>query len=63
MINWGVQPYVVEKPTSTDEMFELASKEAKDLGFANVGDKIIVVAGLPIGQHGTTNMMRVQEVK
>ena len=54
---------MVEKPTSTDEMFELASKEAKDLGFANVGDKIIVVAGLPIGQHGTTNMMRVQEVK
>ncbi len=63
MINWGVQPYVVEKPGNTDEMFKLANDEVKKLGFANEGDKIIVIAGLPVGNKGTTNMMRIQTVK
>ena len=63
MINWGVQPYVVEKPANTDEMFKLANDEVKKLGFANEGDQIIVIAGLPVGKKGTTNMMRIQTVK
>jgi pyruvate kinase len=63
MINWGVQPYVVDKPVDTDHMFSLANDEAKKRGFAKPGDKIIVVAGLPVGTKGTTNMMRIQTVK
>ncbi|KRM62503.1 pyruvate kinase [Paucilactobacillus vaccinostercus DSM 20634] len=63
MINWGVQPYVVEAPKDTDALYELASKKAVELGFAKKGDKIIVVAGVPVDQKGTTNMMRVQEIK
>ena len=63
MVNWGVQPYVVDKPIDTDHMFSLANDEAKKRGFAKPGDKIIVVAGLPVGTKGTTNMMRIQTVK
>lgn len=63
MVNWGVQPYVVDAPKDTDALYELASKKAVELGFAKKGDKIIVVAGVPVDQKGTTNMMRVQEVK
>ncbi|KRN58848.1 pyruvate kinase [Limosilactobacillus secaliphilus] len=63
MVNWGVQPYVVDKPVDTDHMFSLANDEAKKRGFAKPGDKIIVVAGLPVGTKGTTNMMRIQTVK
>ena len=62
-INWGVQPFVVDRPESTDEMFKLAGEKAKELGFAEVGDMIIVVAGLPGGHAGTTNLMRVMQVK
>lgn len=40
MVNWGVQPYVVDKPADTDEMFALAAKKAVELGFAKSGDKI-----------------------
>ncbi len=63
MINWGVQPYVVDKPADTDEMFALAAKKAVELGFAKSGDKIIVVAGVPMGTPGATNLMRVETIK
>lgn len=63
MINWGVQPYVVDKPADTDEMFALAAKKAVELGFAKKGDKIIVVAGVPMGTPGATNLMRVETIK
>ena len=63
MINWGVQPCVVDKPADTDEMFALAAKKAVELGFAKSGDKILVVAGVPMGTPGATNLMRVEPIK
>lgn len=63
MINWGIQPFVVDRPESTDEMFRVAGEKAKKLGFAQAGDLIIVVAGTPGGNAGTTNLMRVLQVK
>lgn len=63
MINWGVQPYVVDQPADTDEMFALAAKKAVELGFAKKGDKIIVVAGVPMGTPGATNLMRVETIE
>ncbi|WDF81604.1 pyruvate kinase [Lacticaseibacillus pabuli] len=62
MVNWGVYPVVAEKPASTDEMFELATKEATDLGFAEEGDLILITAGVPVGETGTTNVMKVQMI-
>ncbi len=60
MLNWGVYPTVAQKPTTTDEMFELASKQAVDLGFAKEGDLILITAGVPVGERGTTNVMKIQ---
>lgn len=60
MLNWGVYPTVAEKPSTTDEMFELAAKEAVDLGFAKEGDLILITAGVPVGERGTTNVMKIQ---
>jgi pyruvate kinase len=60
MINWGVQPIVVEKPNTTDEVFELATKKAVELGLAGEGDLILITAGVPVGERGTTNVMKIQ---
>ncbi len=60
MLNWGVYPTVAEKPTTTDEMFDLATKKAVDLGFAKEGDLILITAGVPVGERGTTNVMKIQ---
>ena len=59
-LSWGVYPYVTEKPGSTDEMMDLATIVAKKEGFANEGDLIIITAGVPVGERGTTNLMKIQ---
>ncbi|MCC9272784.1 MAG: pyruvate kinase [Enterococcus aquimarinus] len=59
-LNWGVHPTVAEKPSTTDEMFDLASKKAVELGFASEGDLILITAGVPVGERGTTNVMKIQ---
>lgn len=61
-VNWGVHPIIADKPANTDEMFELAAKKAQSEGFASEGDLILVVAGVPVGESGTTNVMRVQRI-
>jgi pyruvate kinase len=60
MINWGVIPVVTEAPKSTDEMFEVATQKAVELGLASEGDLILITAGVPVGERGTTNIMKIQ---
>ena len=62
MINWGVIPTMTEKPSSTDDMFEVAEKVALASGLVESGDNIIIVAGVPVGT-GRTNTMRIRTVK
>lgn len=59
-ICWGVQPMLTEKPESTDDMFEVAAKVAKKQGYVKDGDLVIIVAGVPVGDSGTTNLMKLQ---
>jgi len=62
MLNWGVYPTVTDKPNTTDDMFELATKKTLELGFAQEGDLILITAGVPVGERGTTNVMKIQMI-
>ncbi|MGH2102499.1 pyruvate kinase [Aerococcus urinaeequi] len=62
VLAWGVEPFVVEKPASTDEMMSLAGTVAKESGYAQDGDTIIISAGVPVGEKGTTNLMKIQVI-
>ncbi|MGQ5709053.1 pyruvate kinase [Lactobacillus sp. PSON] len=57
---WGVTPVLADKPSSTDDMFEKAAEVAKAEGLVKDGDLVIIVAGVPVGESGTTNMMKLQ---
>ncbi|WP_294758152.1 pyruvate kinase, partial [uncultured Lactobacillus sp.] len=59
-ISWGVQPLLTDKPASTDDMFEVAANVAKEQGYVKDGDLVIIVAGVPVGDSGTTNLMKLQ---
>ncbi|GAA0357259.1 pyruvate kinase [Alkalibacterium iburiense] len=59
-LQWGVQPTVSEKPTSTDDMFNLATQTTVEQGYAKEGDLILITAGVPVGERGTTNVMKIQ---
>ncbi len=61
-IVWGVYPYYTGEMETTDAVLETARQKAQDYGFAKQGDLIIIAAGLPPGQMGTTNLIKVEEI-
>ena len=60
---WGVHAVVAPDPHSMTDAVIKAAKVAQREGFAKYGDEIVVVAGVPFGQSGTTNALRVALVK
>lgn len=58
----GVIPVLGEKVATTDEMFESAIRNATQTGYISKGDTVVLSAGLPIMQAGTTNLVKVQKV-
>jgi pyruvate kinase len=61
-LSWGVIPAITKHFTSTDEMFQEARQWVVEHSVATSGDRIVVTAGIPIGQMGTTNLIRVMEI-
>jgi pyruvate kinase len=47
---------------NVDEMVEAACNAVVTEGYAVAGDQITIAAGMPFGQGGTTNLLRVAEV-
>ncbi len=56
---WGVQPLVDKRPESTDQLVEQAAETLRNTGECQKGRALVVVAGIPIGKPGSTNMVRV----
>lgn len=59
---WGVYPTVGRKVTTTDEMLDMAVEESVNSGMTKHGDRIVITAGVPIGESGTTNLMKIHVV-
>ena len=62
-LSWGVKPIITERTDSTDALFDLATEKAVEGGFAKPGDHIIITAGVPVGETGTTNVMKIQTIE
>ncbi len=56
---WGVHAVVGHDPKNTGDMVAKGSSIALRDGFAKTGDRIIMVAGVPFGTPGATNMLRI----
>jgi pyruvate kinase len=56
---WGVHCIVAEDAHDLDDMVERACRLACRDGFANVGQRAIIVAGVPLGTPGATNVLRI----
>ncbi len=61
-IVWGVHPYLYGMVDSTDRLFSLAVECARKEGVVRPGDTVVITAGLPIGQSGSTNLIKAQVV-
>jgi pyruvate kinase len=58
-IAWGIHCVVAEDARDQDDMIERACRIALKDGFAKAGQRVIVVAGVPLGTPGATNMIRI----
>jgi pyruvate kinase len=56
---WGVHCVVTEDAHDQDDMVDRACRFAFKEGFAKSGQRIIVVAGVPLGTPGATNAHRI----
>jgi pyruvate kinase len=56
---WGVHCIVAEDARDQDDMVDRACRLAFKDGFAKAGQRIIIVAGVPLGTPGATNMVRI----
>jgi pyruvate kinase len=56
---WGVHPVIGEDIHDVTEMAEIGAGAALSEGFAMPGQRVILVAGVPFGTPGSTNMIRI----
>jgi pyruvate kinase len=59
---WGVYPQIGEIARTTDEMLDIAVEESLNSGLVKHGDLVVITAGVPVGEAGTTNLMKIHVV-
>ncbi len=59
----GVVPLVVKAFRTTDEMIQTMVYAAYEQRCVEVGDNVILTAGIPLEVHGVTNMVKIHTVR
>jgi pyruvate kinase len=59
---WGVHGVMARDATDTDDMALRAGSYALDEGFAAKNDRVVVIAGVPFGTPGSTNLIRLLKI-
>ncbi|KGX89096.1 pyruvate kinase [Pontibacillus litoralis] len=62
LLVWGVHAVMGVHTESTDDMLSNAIDKGLKTGIFNRGDRVIITAGVPVGESGTTNLMKVHVV-
>jgi pyruvate kinase len=61
-LSWGVTPITIPRIATVDDFFALGQEQATKVGGVGPGSLVVLVAGLPIGVPGGTNLLRVLKV-
>ncbi|MDR1316484.1 MAG: pyruvate kinase [Spirochaetales bacterium] len=59
LLNWGIYPLVTAESVDSDDMIMRGLKALMKSGYAKKTDRVVVVAGVPVGTPLVTNMVRV----
>ena len=60
---WGTHSVLTDDIRDFDDMVKRAAQIARQEGFAQAGERIVITAGVPLGTTGATNMLRVAFVE
>ncbi|MDC3412634.1 pyruvate kinase [Aquibacillus sp. 3ASR75-11] len=59
---WGVSAVIGEEAQSTDDMLDIAVDRGLATNIFSRGSRVIITAGVPVGESGTTNIMKVHVI-
>ncbi len=59
---WGIYPIVGENVTSIDGILQETVEKSVQYQYVGHGDVVIITAGVPVGEAGTTNLMKIHVI-
>lgn len=60
---WGVYPVLVGNFTTIEEMIEMITTASTQHGLARRGDTVVIIAGVPFGFGGQTNLIKIHVIE
>ena len=61
-LSWGVHTYRVPEVQHTDDLEWQLDQDVQSSRLADIGQQLVIVAGMPPGIAGSSNMLRIHEV-
>ena len=61
-LSWGVSPVLSDEVHDETEMSAYAVEQVRRCNLAQAGDNIVIMAGIPLGMPGITNLLKVEQV-
>lgn len=61
-LSWGVIPFVLPRCKTIEELIDQALVFIKKKRFVKSKDKVIIIAGYPLGKSGNLNWIEIQEI-
>jgi pyruvate kinase len=62
LLSYGVHPVLCNFVDSTDQMLALVERTLLERGRLKLGDGVVVVSGQPVGQPGSTNLLKLHRI-
>lgn len=62
-LSWGIVPLLIEEKEELDELFEEAIQAVEKTSMVEEEDVLVLTAGVPLGNSGTTNLIKVHRMK
>lgn len=62
-LSWGVYPVLSQYQRTSDDLLQHAIDCAKQIDAVKNGDRVVIVAGVPLDTAGSTNLLKVEVVQ
>ena len=63
MLSWGVMPILTKSSKNIYNMIEEDIRAAKEKGYINKNDTVVITAGVLVNKPGSTNLINVREIE
>lgn len=61
-LTWGVYPVKTKNVETTDDIVNISVQTILEKGYLKQGDLIVITAGVPVGEAGSTNLIKVHTI-